>query len=105
MEEKIYDRQVTKESTALRVIDDKQIDRHFSNADLQDILKYTRPDLSEANTKERPQVCSAHANNYPSCANMRACSHTHLHAHTHSQCTHTHWCMHVRTHVHTHSHA
>jgi transcriptional regulator ATRX len=56
MEEKIYDRQVTKESTALRVIDDKQIDRHFSNADLQDILKYTPADLSEVNEKERPEA-------------------------------------------------
>ena len=57
MEEKIYDRQVTKESLALRVVDKKQIDRHFSLSNLKTLLVYTPPPPKEAvNMKERPEV-------------------------------------------------
>lgn len=57
MEEKIYDRQVTKEAIALRVVDKKQIDRHFSNADLSELLVYTpAPPPQDMDGRERPEV-------------------------------------------------
>ena len=42
MEEKIYERQVTKLSTALRVIDEEQIDRHFTREEVGDLYAFNR---------------------------------------------------------------
>ncbi|KAK3577102.1 hypothetical protein CHS0354_037134 [Potamilus streckersoni] len=54
MEEKIYERQVTKQSLSLRVIDENQIERHFSASDLQELYTF-RPDrLDDPNRKEKP---------------------------------------------------
>ncbi|XP_035234263.1 transcriptional regulator ATRX homolog, partial [Stegodyphus dumicola] len=49
MEEKIYDRQVTKLSLSIRVVDEQQIDRHFNAAELAELYTFN-PD----STSNRP---------------------------------------------------
>lgn len=66
MEEKIYDRQVTKQSLANRVVDQQQIERHFTLNELTELYMF-KPDLldpsasgqSNRNTLAMPQVRTA----------------------------------------------
>lgn len=40
MEQKVYERQVAKQATAKRVIDEQQISRHYNQSDLQELYTY-----------------------------------------------------------------
>jgi len=54
MEEKIYERQVTKQSLAQRVIDEHQIERHFTAKDLRDLYIFKPDRLDDPNHTEQP---------------------------------------------------
>ncbi|CAF4283378.1 unnamed protein product, partial [Rotaria magnacalcarata] len=40
MEEKIYKRQITKQAMSQRVVDSKQLDRHFTNDELSQLYQF-----------------------------------------------------------------
>ncbi|RVE51422.1 hypothetical protein evm_003977 [Chilo suppressalis] len=48
MEQKIYERSVTKQAVACRVVDEQQIDRHYNMADLTELYKYDDTGLGVA---------------------------------------------------------
>ncbi|CAD6991977.1 unnamed protein product [Ceratitis capitata] len=47
MEQKVYERQVAKQATAKRVIDEQQISRHYNQSDLQELYSYELMPSSE----------------------------------------------------------
>ncbi|XP_053329414.1 transcriptional regulator ATRX [Spea bombifrons] len=52
MEEKIYDRQVTKQSLSFRVVDQQQIERHFTMNELTELYAF-EPDLLDDTNSEK----------------------------------------------------
>uniref|UniRef100_T1PJ54 SNF2 family n=1 Tax=Musca domestica TaxID=7370 RepID=T1PJ54_MUSDO len=51
MEQKLYERQVAKQATAKRVIDEQQISRHYNQSDLQELYTY---ELKPSTPREIP---------------------------------------------------
>ena len=57
MEEKIYERQIAKLSLSERVVDERNVDRHYSANDLAELYMF-RPKLDEpSETPPLPKVC------------------------------------------------
>ncbi|XP_017052637.2 transcriptional regulator ATRX homolog [Drosophila ficusphila] len=51
MEQKVYERQVAKQATAKRVIDEQQISRHYNQTDLMELYSY---ELTPSSEREMP---------------------------------------------------
>lgn len=64
MEEKIYNRQITKQSLALRVVDEQQIERHFTYSDLKELYTFTPDKLDDGEEKPTPKLPKVSKNSY-----------------------------------------
>ncbi|XP_058482955.1 transcriptional regulator ATRX-like isoform X2 [Solea solea] len=58
MEEKIYDRQVTKQSLSFRVVDQQQIERHFTLFELSELYTFEPDLLNDPNSKKSKRATS-----------------------------------------------
>lgn len=52
MEEKIYERQVTKQSLSYRVVDQQQIERHFTMNELAELYTF-EPDMLDGPSEKK----------------------------------------------------
>ncbi|CAM4927325.1 unnamed protein product [Rotaria socialis] len=73
MEEKIYQRQVVKQSMSKRVIDDHQLDRHFTQADIKELYNFQVEQLPEAQSTSTHSTTSSTALNYPESEDRLLC--------------------------------
>ncbi|KAL5279658.1 ATRX.2 family protein [Megaselia abdita] len=55
MEEKVYSRSVTKQAMSFRVVDEQQIERHYSMSELAELYTLTKPNYSERPVPTVPQ--------------------------------------------------
>lgn len=58
MEEKIYDRQVAKQSLSYRVVDQQQIERHFTFHELTELYTFDPDLLNDPNSKKSKRPVS-----------------------------------------------
>uniref|UniRef100_W8AIW8 Helicase ARIP4 n=1 Tax=Ceratitis capitata TaxID=7213 RepID=W8AIW8_CERCA len=67
MEEKVYSRSVTKQAMSFRVVDEQQIDRHYSMAELTELYSLTMPDYENRPMPDCPQdtILASLLLNYP----------------------------------------
>ena len=61
MEEKIYGRQVSKQSLSARVVDEHQIDRHFTYADLKELYNFQPAEGEAEEVPALPKVGSCYS--------------------------------------------
>lgn len=80
MEEKIYERQVTKQSLSFRVVDQQQIERHFTMNELAELYTFEPDMLDDPSAKKSKKATPVlpKVNMYLDCCNMLMC-HTTLH--------------------------
>lgn len=56
MEEKVYDRQITKLAVASRVVDEMQIERHFTDEEIRELYTFKPDDSKNSETPQLPKV-------------------------------------------------
>lgn len=56
MEQKIYERQISKLSLAFRVVDEHQIDRHFNAKDQEELYEFDPNTTEPKSTLNLPKV-------------------------------------------------
>lgn len=57
MEQKIYERQISKLSMAFRVVDEHQIDRHFNAKCQEELYEFEPNTIKSKSTLNLPKVC------------------------------------------------
>ncbi|KAM6983495.1 transcriptional regulator ATRX-like [Tautogolabrus adspersus] len=83
MEEKIYDRQVTKQSLSNRVLDEQQIERHFTLFELTELYTFEPDLLDDPNSKKSKRTTSVSPKDkvleqlLQTCKNQIVCYHEH----------------------------
>ena len=56
MEEKIYDRQITKLAMAGRVVDEQQIERHFTEEEIRELYIFKPDEYNDKEERPTPQL-------------------------------------------------
>lgn len=69
MEEKIYERQVTKQSLSFRVVDQQQIERHFTMNELTELYTFDPDMLDDPSEKTKKKAT-------PVLPKVNGCTHT-----------------------------